>query len=157
MNEGNNAPKTRRASLPSPMRWECLISHKAVSGRRFEPAAYKCRPTNQRSLPPPLHRGGFFRLEGSSHLSASKIKRLPDMGGLAMGWDELDERDWLKTTRSLELSAQMLRQAEGFAIILLRAKRQVSAGAIAAPRRRRRSHSHSRRQRLLRCSQFYLP
>lgn len=49
-------------------------------------------------------------------------ERLPDTGGLAMGWDKLDERDWLKTTRSLELSAQMLRQAEEFAIILLRAE-----------------------------------
>ena len=71
-------------------------------------------------------------------------ERLPDMGGLAMGWDELDERDWLKTTRSLELSAQMLRQAEGFAIILLRAEaagdesENEIGGVDEAPRLRRR-------------------
>ena len=39
-----------------------------------------------------------------------------------MEWDELDTRDWLKTTRPVELSAQMLRQADDYAILLLRAE-----------------------------------
>jgi hypothetical protein len=48
--------------------------------------------------------------------------RLPRTGGLGMEWDELDTRDWLKTTRPVELSAQMLRQADDYAILLLRAE-----------------------------------
>jgi len=48
--------------------------------------------------------------------------RLPHTSGLGIEWDELDTRDWLKTTRPVELSAQMLRQADDYAILLLRAE-----------------------------------
>ena len=48
--------------------------------------------------------------------------RLPHTGGLGMEWDELDARDWLRATRRVELSAQMLRQADDYAILLLRAE-----------------------------------
>jgi IrrE N-terminal-like domain len=55
-------------------------------------------------------------------LSFWKDKRLPATAGLALQWGDVDQRDWLTTTRAYRLSAAMLQQANGFAIILLRAE-----------------------------------
>jgi hypothetical protein len=51
-----------------------------------------------------------------------KGDRLPALSDIETEWQELDPRDWLKRTARVGLSAQILRQADDHAIIVLRAE-----------------------------------